>query len=42
LNEELLVAKSVRPSPLVTADDFYDEEKYHELLLKAAEEVLNE
>ncbi len=30
----------VRPSPLLSADDFYDEEKYRELLLKAAEEVL--
>jgi hypothetical protein len=30
----------VRAYPLVSADDFYDEEKYRELLLKAAEEVL--
>jgi DNA polymerase-2 len=29
----------VRASPLLSADDFYDEEKYRELLLKAAEEV---
>jgi len=27
-------------TPLVSADDFYDEEKYRKLLLKAAEEVL--
>ncbi len=32
----------VRPSPLLSADDFYDEEKYRELLLKAAEEVLDD
>jgi DNA polymerase-2 len=30
----------VRAYPLLNADDFYDEEKYRELLLKAAEEVL--
>jgi DNA polymerase elongation subunit (family B) len=30
----------VRAHPFVTADDFYDEEKYEELLQKAAEEVL--
>ncbi len=30
----------VRPFPLVGVDDFYDEEKYRELLEKAAEEVL--
>jgi len=30
----------VRAFPLLSADDFYDEEKYRELLLKAAEEVL--
>ena len=30
----------VRPSPLLSADDFYDEEKYEELLRNAAEEVL--
>jgi DNA polymerase-2 len=29
----------VRAYPFVSADDFYDEEKYRELLLKAAEEV---
>jgi DNA polymerase elongation subunit (family B) len=29
----------VRAYPLVSADDFYDEEKYRELLLGAAEEV---
>ncbi|HSR11375.1 MAG TPA: hypothetical protein VLS90_07995 [Thermodesulfobacteriota bacterium] len=29
----------VRAHPFVTADDFYDEEKYRELLLKAGEEV---
>ena len=32
----------VRAHPLVNADDFYDEEKYRELLLKAAEEVLDD
>jgi DNA polymerase elongation subunit (family B) len=31
----------VRAHPFVTADDFYDEEKYEELLAKAAEEVLD-
>ena len=31
----------VRAHPFVTADDFYDEEKYEELLVKAAEEVLD-
>jgi DNA polymerase-2 len=30
----------VRPFPLLSADDFYDEEKYRELLQKAAEEIL--
>ncbi len=30
----------VRAFPFLSADDFYDEEKYRELLLKAAEEVL--
>jgi DNA polymerase II len=30
----------VRADPFVTADDFYDEEKYEELLTNAAEEVL--
>ena len=30
----------VRAHPFVTGDDFYDEEKYEELLRKAAEEVL--
>ena len=30
----------VRAHPFVTADDFYDEEKYEELLRNAAEEVL--
>jgi DNA polymerase-2 len=30
----------VRAYPFLGADDFYDEEKYRELLLKAAEEVL--
>ena len=30
----------VRAYPLVSADDFYDEDKYRELLMKAAEEVL--
>jgi DNA polymerase elongation subunit (family B) len=30
----------VRADPFVTADDFYDEEKYEELLANAAEEVL--
>jgi DNA polymerase-2 len=30
----------VRAHPFLGADDFYDEEKYRELLLKAAEEVL--
>ena len=29
----------VRAFPLLSADDLYDEEKYRELLLKAAEEV---
>jgi len=32
----------VRAFPFVSADDFYDEEKYRELLLKAAEEVLDD
>lgn len=32
----------VRAFPFVSADDFYDEEKYRELLLKAAEEVLGD
>ncbi len=32
----------VRAHPFVTAGDFYDEEKYEELLRKAAEEVLDE
>jgi DNA polymerase-2 len=32
--------EKVRPFPLVGVDDFYDEEKYRELLEKAAEEVL--
>ena len=32
----------VRAYPLVSADDFYDEEKYGELLTNAAEEVLND
>jgi DNA polymerase-2 len=30
----------VRAYPLLSADDFYDEEKYRELLLKASEELL--
>jgi DNA polymerase-2 len=30
----------VRPFPLLSADDFYDEEKYRELLQKAAEELI--
>jgi DNA polymerase elongation subunit (family B) len=30
----------VRAYPLVSADDFYDEDKYRELLLKASEELL--
>ncbi|MDH4266502.1 MAG: hypothetical protein OEW45_12765, partial [Deltaproteobacteria bacterium] len=30
----------VRAYPFLSADDFYDEEKYRELLLKAAEELL--
>ena len=29
----------VRAYPFLSADDFYDEEKYRELLQKAAEEV---
>ncbi len=32
----------VRADPLLSADDLYDEEKYRELLLKAAEELLGE
>ena len=30
----------VRAHPLLSADDFYDEDKYRELLQKAAEELL--
>ena len=32
----------VRAHPFVSADDFYDEGKYGELLEKAAEEVLGD
>jgi hypothetical protein len=32
-------ADRVRAHPFVTAGDFYDEEKYEELLRNAAEEV---
>ncbi len=32
----------VRAYPFLSADDFYDEEKYRELLVKAAEEVLRD
>jgi DNA polymerase elongation subunit (family B) len=32
----------VRAFPLLSPDDFYDEEKYRELLEKAAEEVLGD
>ena len=32
----------VRAHPLLSADDFYDEDKYRELLMKAAEEVMGD